>query len=519
MSLEFSDLGISFLGNKKKQPRENIKQVANRILSEIAKEGKVDYSNLETPIVKFSNDPKDFWTLGDAVKGVQIFGGIGSGKSSGSAKTLALNFIARNFGGIVLCAKPDEADTWIKYAEACGRKNDIIHFKEGSQYYFNPLQYEMSRTDEGGGLTSNISNLFLNLYRMGQRINGGGEAKGGEQFWESALKRCLNRVIDLIKMSGEVLSVSNMAKIVSSIPTAEDMVEIKKIKKDKDFLNHKNYCVKCVYLADINKKQEDIKAKNNYLVIFNYFFTELPRLHPETRTTIQEMFLGLAEPFLSGLLADHFSEEFDGGEMLLPEETHKGKIILLDFSVKKYLEAGIYSQLIYKLIWQQATERRGDIEGHKIPVFLWVDESQYFLSEYDMLFQTTARSSVACTVFISQNISNYYAVLGGQNPKARVDSLLGNLSTRIFHANVDFVTNEWAANSIGRVFKNMENINYSLTSMSGSSSEQLHYQVEPIEFNTLRMGGAPDFIVEGIIMRNGNPWSDGNNFKKVNFSQ
>ena len=30
------------------------------------------------------------WTIGNAVEGVEIFGGIGSGKTSGSGRTLAL---------------------------------------------------------------------------------------------------------------------------------------------------------------------------------------------------------------------------------------------------------------------------------------------------------------------------------------------------------------------------------------------------------------------------------------------
>ena len=73
-----------------------------------------------------------------------------------------------------------------------------------------------------------------------------------------------------------------------------------------------------------------------------------------------------------------------------PEETHKGKIIILDFPVKEYLQTGVYAQGIYKYLWQQATERR-DPNQDLLPVFLWVDESQLFLSDYDQIFQTTAK--------------------------------------------------------------------------------------------------------------------------------
>ncbi len=42
------------------------------------------------------------------MRGVQIFGGIGSGKSTGSGRTLVLKYLNAGFGGIVLCGKVDE---------------------------------------------------------------------------------------------------------------------------------------------------------------------------------------------------------------------------------------------------------------------------------------------------------------------------------------------------------------------------------------------------------------------------
>lgn len=78
------------------------------------------------------------------------------------------------------------------------------------------------------------------------------------------------------------------------------------------------------------------------------------------------------------------------------------------------------------------------------PVFLWADESQYFVTSEDMIFQQTARSRRAATVFLTQNISNYYAMLDARNAHTTTDSLLGNLQTKIFHAQGDPAINEWA---------------------------------------------------------------------------
>ena len=237
--------------------------------------------------------------------------------------------------------------------------------------------------------------------------------------------------------------------------------------------------------------------------------------------SIAESFLGIAEPFTNGMLKKYFAGELN----LYPEETHEGKIIILNFAVKEYLDSGVYAQGIYKLLWQQATERR-DIKKHPTPVFLWVDEAQLFLSDYDQIFQTTARSSRACTVFISQNISNYYVAIGGSNPQPKADSLLGNLGTIIFHSNNDSVTNEWASKLIGNDFMKMESegktISYTNLNISTNkgSSAQLIPQVIPKVFTQLRSGGkSNELVVDGVVTITGHTWSDGRNFRIAGFRQ
>lgn len=135
------------------------------------------------------------------------------------------------------------------------------------------------------------------------------------------------------------------------------------------------------------------------------------------------------------------------------------------------------------------------------------------------MFQTTARSSKACTVFISQNISNYYSTIGGQSAKSKVDSLLGNLTTKIFHANNDHVTNQWAAETIGKAYRNISSINTG-EKQSAGLSQQFHWQVEPRDFTILKNGGEiNDYKVQAIITIAGRKWSDGKNYGKSVFDQ
>lgn len=470
-------------------------------------------TNLGYPLIKFSDQPQDTWTIRDAVRGTQIFGGIGSGKSSGSGKTIAKAFLKNGFGGVVLCAKPDEKENWVSYARQTGREKDLLIFSEGSGYEFNPLEYEMTRSGKGAGEIYNLSNLFMEIYKMGNRFAGGGTSTESERYWDNALKRCLNRMLQLLKLAGKEISIRNMQLLLSSAPLESELENLSEM-KDSEILTwaNKSLCLQCIFGA--GERVETEVEQEEYDLVYDYFFREFAKVPEKTRSTIVESFLGLAEPFTSGVLKKHFAGETN----IKPELTHEGKIIILDFPVKEYLASGVYAQGIFKLLWQQATERRNQSDG-MLPVFLWVDEAQLFLSDYDQIFQTTARSSKACTVFLSQNISNYYVAIGGVNPKPKVDSLLGNLGTKIFHANNDSVTNEWAAKIIGKSFINVSGISIGKHQTS-NFNQQLHYQIEPKAFTVLKSGGEENNCeVESYITVAGREWSNEKNYLKVIFDQ
>ncbi len=100
-----------------------------------------------------------------------------------------------------------------------------------------------------------------------------------------------------------------------------------------------------------------------------------------------------------------------------------------------------------------------------------------------------------------------------------MDSLLGNLGTKVFPSNNDSRTNKWASETIGRAFLNVTSISVGDKSTTGSN-QQLHYQVEPRVFTTLKSGGEiNDFTVEGVITIAGREWSDEKNYREVPFKQ
>jgi len=371
---------------------------------------------------------------------------------------------------------------------------------------------------------------------MGSRIANDGDTHE-ERYWDSALKRCLNRVIELINLSGQDLTYKNMVKILSSSNTVNEEKYLKSVielKKTNDFHRvdrEENYCLQCIlkiYCMLFSPGQTaTLEEKNSADLVFDYFLNILPTMSSKTKSVVTESFLGLAEPFLSGLLFKHFS----GKTNVFPEWTYENeqrKIIVLDFPVKEYLDAGIMAQSVFKLMFQQAIERRNTDE-HPMPVFLWADEAQYFVNPYDQIFLTTARGSRAATVFLSQNIPNYLAVMGsGEDAKARVDSMMGNLSTKIFHANSDAVTNEYASRLIGNAIGSLKNSSHSQRFLSLNISQtegistQMLPQVQAMNFTTLRTGGESNnnnFKVEAYIFITGRKWSTGTNYLETVFQQ
>src|ERR1700744_1887782 len=139
--------------------------------------------DLERVIYSF-NGTENF-TIGNACEGVQIFGGIGSGKTSGSGESLARAFLTAGFGGLVLCAKKDVLEDWKRYAHDTGRANHLLVFDASGDFVFPFLQYEIERKGEGAGYTDNLVRLFTTVYEAIDRTaSSGGE--GSDPYWARA---------------------------------------------------------------------------------------------------------------------------------------------------------------------------------------------------------------------------------------------------------------------------------------------------------------------------------------------
>jgi len=200
--------------------------------------------------------------------------------------------------------------------------------------------------------------------------------------------------------------------------------------------------------------------------------------------------------------------------------------------VLEYGDTGRFAQILWKYPFQTSIVRR-DIGTSPRPVFLWQDEAQLYLIENDYAFQSVCRSARVATVMLSQNVNNFYAVLGGKDAgRPKADSLFGNLKFKVFHCNGDSTTNTFAAETIGRQSRFMVSSNQSYqpntlfaglngASVSTGISEQIQFEVEPSVFTGLRTGGPRNkFLVDAIVFFDGMTFkATGRSWRPITFRQ
>ena len=473
----------------------------------------VSYS-LDRVICGFSNlDP---FTLSDCTQGVQIFGAIGSGKTSGSGRFLAESYLRAGFGGLVLTVKNDERELWAKYCQDCNR--DLMIFSPDNPWRFNFLDYELNRGGKGAGETENIVDLFLTVLELDPATRQG----GGDNFWQNTLKQLLRNAVDLVKISKGSLSLVDLYKVINSAPQKPSDTKVIKTEdgqeKNTDWMEN-SFCAKLLFEA-WNKEDLTESQSLDLEIVSDYWMKEFPNLADKTRSIIVSSFTSLADMFLRGTLRELFCTKTN----IFPEFTHEGSLILIDLPVHEYGKIGQYAQAIFKFIWQKSTERREKTEDLR-PVFLWADEAQFFINSHDVKFQTTARSSRACTVYLTQNLPNYINSLG----ENLAYSLLGNLQLKVFHQNSDPKTNEYASHVVGKIWQDSISTNVNRQDLeregragTGSSYSQIvEYDLLPVEFTKLKKGGyESNLLVEGIVYQGGRIWqANKKSFLKVSFSQ
>ncbi len=461
----------------------------------------------EQELHRFTKAKMDACTLSDAVRGVQIFGAVGSGKTSGSGRAIALSYLRSGFGGLVLCVKVDEADLWEKYCREAGRLHDLVRIRIDGQYTYNFLDGEANQG--AGALAQNVAELFSEVMGI---IDRAGKGMGKDDFWAPNVRKMLNHAIVLDIAANGRVTVDGITRVVTRAPLSRDSIMGLPRKGLLD--NEKKGEYWTMRELALKNAPDDIEVRD----ALDYFENEFAGLADKTRSIIVASFTAMADdlrrPALRKLLC--------GETNCRPEEAFAGKIIVVDLPVHELKRVGRIGNVIWKTVFKNACQRRRNPDR---PVFLWVDESQYVVDDSDVQFLTTARGTRCCVVYLTQNISNYMVELGSRD---RVDALLGSMHMKIYHQNGEQQTNEYATKSIGRMptLKTSESKPKKgfFESKGGkttvSTSTEWDYDVPSRLFTNLRSGGVTNgLVVDGVVHLPGKRWSSGKTWLMTEFNQ
>jgi type IV secretory pathway TraG/TraD family ATPase VirD4 len=405
-----------------------------------------------------------------------------------------------------LCCKTDEAQLWQRYGRETNRSNSLIVFGPNQPHRFNFLNYELSRPGVGAGHTENLVRLFTTVMEVGEKKSGQGGSN--QDFWERTTKQLLRNCIDLVSIARGRLMLQELYDVlVSAAQTPEEF--------QSEAWRKSSFAWRCIQEGEARPKSA--RQAHDFQHAAAYMSREFPGMASRTRSIIVTSLTSMMDIFLRGVLHDLFCTS----TTVVPEMTHEGAVLIIDLPVKEFTQLGQLSQTLIKYVWQRASERR-DVQRHPRPVFLWCDEAQFFATATDAEFQSTARSSRIATVYLSQNIGAYYNHLG----QADTHSLMGNLQTKIFHANGDPMTNNWAADLFAKSWQfrgstSVGTAQEKTVSKNYAASDSRDFEVQPGEFTTLRKGG-PDsgYCVETIAFQGGRIWNESSkNHIKVGFAQ
>lgn len=434
-------------------------------------------------LVNFSK--QDAWTLNDAYMGTFICGGTGSGKSSGSGRTLAHSFLRAGFGGLVLCNKPDEANTWRKYAQETKRENSLIVLDGKGGKRFNFIDYELARIDGGSNKTPFALDALLKIYEAMQAFDG---TKGDESFWKNSVRLLLSHSIEALYTAYGNIRFPELMNFINSAAISDEQYRSEEWRKNSfHYLTMKEAATNAVSA----EQRSDLQAVGRYFIGFYV-------LDNKTKSNIKATLEAMLMDFQKGDLARIFCTTTN----VVPDLSHHGAVIVLDFPLKIWQRGGLIAQHLFKFAWAKAVERRAINETTR-PCFLWADEYQAFISSYDAEFQATARSSRVCTVYMTQSISALREAIKSSVPKESVDSLLNNFQTKIIHTCTDPTTQIWAAELIGKGIQIRNTTSY-------NTSQGTNYG-QSMGSSSGHSSGYSAATGDGISSNSGGGWHDGEN--------
>ncbi|OWK40995.1 type IV secretory system conjugative DNA transfer family protein [Fimbriiglobus ruber] len=457
--------------------------------------------------------PADPFTVRDLLNGgVSIVGRAGSGKTSSSGRALAAAVVGDpRSGGLILAAKPEDRALWEGLFAAAGRAGDLRVFGPDQPLRLNFLDYVLKSGGHTRDVTRCLATIAETLLAADSR---GGE---GADFWEREQERMIANAVEVLWLARGNVTAPDIQQFLTT--AAADPAELAAAEWQDGFHNQ---CLRAAFL-----QEKSAIAAHDFRLAMDYWAGEYPNMADKMRSSILTGVMGLLHAFNTGVVRELVSTT----TTVSPDDLLAGTWVLVDMAPAEWGDLGSLVAAGWKFLTQRRVLRRAAGDGDPIHV-IWVDEAQQFVNGYDAHYLAQCRSHRGCMVYLTQSLHSYYAALKGQAGRHQADALLTNFHHKLFHAVGDVQTAEWAAGLVGKTRETfvgtsvgpVENIWDEMmgrAKVTTSTSEHYEPVLQTNAFMTgLRTGGrANGYIADAILIRSGEPFSTGENWLPVAFSQ
>ena len=428
--------------------------------------------------------PEPLFSIAQATEHILITGRPGAGKTSAFLKRIMLELIAQGAFCMGCCVKPDEAD---RLARLLPKRT--IRFSPTSGHIFNPLTYTMARKG-----ARHLATFHDDLTEVLTRSTN----DHTESFWKSGVTDLLMAAFELSYLvRGEHATYRDCLDIIMNVP-----------------VNPEHAASEMFRMNPCGQFLEQGLAKNSNLTmpIADFLLKRLPCVGDKARGAFVTQAATSLQPFVTPPLCQALN-----GKSTLTPSMMVGGYTILDFDSLTHGINGLAYQLMCSwFAMEEVLARR----SWKRPFILLRDEFPELAHRRCKTAFAAGRSQGFIGLSALQTLPAFENSLGGGiEAQTLAKSLWGLHTHRVYCNNSCHITNEFAAESIGKERKMFfggsnspdpgQNAWYDVLGVgqrpSFSFNQQFHYRVDPLEFTRLRTGGkANDYLVDAIITRGTN---------------
>lgn len=458
---------------------------------------------LDRELFRFpSGDP---FRLRHLMTSLNVWGVIGSGKSSSSGLFFARLLLKLNSSGLVLASNPDDAAWWSRRFAEAGRADDLIVFHKGGKHRWNFLAELQANGADAREITAFLVTASETLI----------ESKGKDDaYWKGISERILFNIITILLLAKTEVSAGSIGNFIGSTAYAFATLET------EDY--QAGFAAEMLRRAESNAVEE--AGAGDFAVAANFWRHDFISLDARPRSSA----LSMVDNIIHCLNTGYARVLFSTHTTTSCAELVKGKWILLDFPVSA---EGPTAKLIYscaKLAVQKQVLKNYWTPELPITV-IWADEAWHVTNRGDRDFLAESRKHGGVLVFLTQSILNYSLAMGGDElAEKRARSFCGMMGTLIVHA-ADVATAEYMCSLVGEAYQDEIGGSYQPAreadaavtgpvQWSGSFSRRRSNLMTTRDFTAgMRMGGKGKIVDAWVYRTDG--FSTGLNLQRMEFHQ